>query len=60
MNADKSSVKTCVVEMILPKPGDVPLKEWTKSDIPLKEWTKIDKDQNCDALEELHAIVKKC
>ena len=39
-----------VVEMILPKPGDVFLKEWTKSD----------KKQNCDAFEEIYAIVKKC
>ena len=32
MNADKLSVKTHAFEMILPKPGDVFLKEWTKSD----------------------------
>ena len=32
MNADKLSMKTHAVEMILPKPGDVFLKEWTKSD----------------------------
>ena len=32
MNADKLSVKTHAIEMILPKPGDVFLKEWTKSD----------------------------
>ena len=38
------------VEMILPKPRDVYLKEWTKSA----------EDQNCDALEEIYAIVKKC
>ena len=30
MNTDKSTVKTYAVKMILPKPGDVPLKEWTK------------------------------
>ena len=50
MNADKLSVKLHAVEMILPKPGDVFLKEWTKSD----------KNQNCDAFEESYAIVKKC
>ena len=50
MNVDKLSVKTHAVEMILPKPGDVFLKEWTKSD----------KKQNCDAFEESNAIVKKC
>ena len=50
MNADKLSVKMHAVEMILPKPGDVFLKEWTKSD----------KKQNCDAFEEIYAIVKKC
>ena len=49
MNADKLSVKMHA-EMILPKPGDVFLKEWTKSD----------KNQNCDAFEEIYAIVKKC
>ena len=49
MNADKLS-KTHAFEMILPKPGDVFLKEWTKSD----------KNQNCDAFEESYAIVKKC
>ena len=43
MNVDKLSVKTHAVEMILPKPGDVFLKEWTKSD----------KNQNCDAFEEI-------
>ena len=32
MNADKLSVKMHAVEMILPKPGNVFLKEWTKSD----------------------------
>ena len=32
------------------KPGDVFLKEWTKSD----------KKQNCDAFKEIYAIVKKC
>ena len=32
MNADKSSVKTYAVEMIIPKPGHVFLMEWTKSD----------------------------
>ena len=26
----------------------------------LKEWTKSDKNQNCDAREEIYAIVKKC
>ena len=31
MNADELSVKMHAVEMILPKPGDVFLKEWTKS-----------------------------
>ena len=50
MNADKLSVKMHAVEMILPNPGDVSLKEWTKSD----------KKQNCDAFEEIYAIVKKC
>ena len=50
MNADKLSVKTHAVEMILPKPGDVFLKEWTKSD----------KKQTCDAFEEIYTIVKKC
>ena len=50
MNADKLFVKTHAVEMILPKPGKV----------FLKEWTKIDKNQNCDAFEEIYAIVKKC
>ena len=50
MNADKSSVKTYAIEMILPNPGDVFLNKWTKSD----------KEQNCDALEEIYAIVKKC
>ena len=37
------------VEMILPKPGDVFLKEWTKSD-----------KNKTDAFEEIYAIVKKC
>ena len=50
MNTDKLSVKMHAVEMILPKPGDVFLKESTKSD----------KKQNCDAFEEIYAIVKKC
>ena len=50
MNADKLSMKMHAIEMILPKPGDVFLKEWTKSD----------KKQNCDAFEEIYAIVKKC
>ena len=50
MNADKLSVKTYAVEMILPKPGDVCLKEWTKGD----------KNQTCDVLEEIYAMVKKC
>ena len=50
MNADKLSVKKHAVKMILPKPGDVFLKEWTKSD----------KNQNCDAFEESYVIVKKC
>ena len=36
--------------MILAKPGDVFLKEWTKSD----------KKQNCDAFEDIYAIVKRC
>ena len=36
--------------MSLAKPGDVFLKEWTKSD----------KKQNCDAFEDLYAIVKRC
>ena len=44
-------VKMHAVEMILPKPGDVFLKEWTKS---------AKKTQNCDAFEEIYAIVKKC
>ena len=48
MNVDKLSVKMHAVEMILP--GYVFLKEWTKSD----------KKQNCDAFEEIYAIVKKC
>ena len=48
MNADKLSVKMHAVGMILSKPGDVFLKEWTKSD----------KKQNCDAFEEIYAIVK--
>ena len=30
MNADKLSVKMHAAEMILPKPGDVFLKKWTK------------------------------
>ena len=51
MNADKLSVKMHAVEMILPKPGDV---------FFFKEWTKSDKKQNCDAFEEIYAIVKKC
>ena len=50
MNADKLSVKTYAVEISLPKPGDVFLKIWTKDD----------KDQTCDVLEEIYAIVKKC
>ena len=50
MNADKLSVNIHDVEMILPKPGDVFLNEWTKSD----------KKQNCDAFEEIYATVKKC
>ena len=50
MNADKLSMKTHAVEMILAKPGDVFLKEWTKSD----------KKQNCDAFEDIYAIVKRC
>ena len=50
MNVDKLSMKTRAVGMILPKPGDIFLKEWTKSD----------KKQNCDAFEEIYAIVKKC
>ena len=50
MNANKLSVKMHAVEMILPKPGDVFFKEWTKSD----------KNQNCDAFEASYAIVKKC
>ena len=50
MNADKLSVKTHAVEMILPKQGDVFFKEWTK------KWQK----QNCDAFEEIYATVKKC
>ena len=29
-------------------------------DVFLKEWTKSDKNQNCDACEEIYAIVKKC
>ena len=36
-------MKMHAVEMILPKPGDVFLKEWTKSD----------KKPNCDAFEEI-------
>ena len=48
MNADKLSVKMHAVE-ILPKPGDVFLKEWTKSD-----------KNKTDAFEEIYAIVKKC
>ena len=50
MNADKLSVKMHAVKMILPKPGGIFLKEWTKSD----------KKQNCDAFKEIYAIVKKC
>ena len=50
INYHKLSVKTHAVEMILPKPGDVFLKEWTKSV----------KNQNCDAFEESNAIVKEC
>ena len=45
MNADKLSVKTHAVEMILPKLGDVFFKKWTKSD----------KNQKSDAFEEIYA-----
>ena len=50
MNVDKLSLKKHAVEMILPKPGNVILKEWTKSDYK----------QNCDAFEEIYTIVKTC
>ena len=49
---DYEDFTSCIftsIEMILPKPGDVFLKEWTKGD----------KDQTFDVLEQIYAMVKK-